>query len=280
MGCLCGWVVEVSQRLGSAVNGPAPPLPVLYDVSPAEKLSLGWFDHEALFLFDLPSLTFELRSFHGTKYALGCGSWKIWCEVRDTFPVGWNASEVHGAVDAGKWLQECKAVCSGYYVNHSPKCCWEYQDIKMVGPTMLMPEIRQIIMVTWCLIWNSKIALNFWGHFPVPKSTRTCHLKWWDLEGPMIFCPSELPKSQPLIGQVPAFSSEGLWLLGQQKVTDHLLVPGTNFFSVWLSWFWVGHQPRSGLFKGITANYARFGPCARLLAYLLIYLVFGRWWNI
>lgn len=208
------------------------------------------------------------------------GSWKIWCEVRDTFPVGWNASEVHGAVDAGKWLQECKAVCSGYYVNHSPKCCWEYQDIKMVGPTMLMPEIRQIIMVTWCLIWNSKIALNFWGHFPVPKSTRTCHLKWWDLEGPMIFCPSELPKSQPLIGQVPAFSSEGLWLLGQQKVTDHLLVPGTNFFSVWLSWFWVGHQPRSGLFKGITANYARFGPCARLLAYLLIYLVFGRWWNI
>ena len=45
-------------------------------------------------------------------------------------------------------------------------------------------------------------------------------------------CPSEFPKSQPLVGQVPAFSSEGLWLLGQQKVTDHLLVPGTNFFSV------------------------------------------------
>ena len=32
---------KVSEKLGPAVMGPAPPLPVLYDVSPAEKLSLG-----------------------------------------------------------------------------------------------------------------------------------------------------------------------------------------------------------------------------------------------
>ena len=35
---------KVSEKLGPAVMGPAPPLPVLYDVSPAEKLSPGSLD--------------------------------------------------------------------------------------------------------------------------------------------------------------------------------------------------------------------------------------------
>ncbi|CAL1128554.1 unnamed protein product, partial [Cladocopium goreaui] len=37
---------KVSEKLGPAVMGPAPPLPVLYDVSPAEKLSPAWKDLE------------------------------------------------------------------------------------------------------------------------------------------------------------------------------------------------------------------------------------------
>ena len=168
---------------------------------------------------------------------------KIWCEVRDTFPVGWNASEVHGAVDAGKWLQECKAVCSGYYVNHSPKCCWEYQDIKMVGPTMLMPEIRQIIMVTWCLIWNSKIALNFWGHFPVPKSTRTCHLKWWDLEGPMIFVPQSCQKASRWLSkfQHSVLKVYGCWGSKRSQITCWYQVP------IFLVFDWVDFGSDMGL---------------------------------
>ena len=39
---------KVSEKLGPAVMGPAPPLPVLYDVSPAEKLSPAWKDLEGL----------------------------------------------------------------------------------------------------------------------------------------------------------------------------------------------------------------------------------------
>ena len=136
---------KVSEKLGPAVMGPAPPLPVLYDVSPAEKLSPGRSWKVLVCLGCSPPylgqdgdswITLDGLFF---PFFLVAQSWKTVCffseasspvfsrpsrpEVGHQLQVSWGTGEIHGTVDAGKWLQERGTVRARANVNQAPKLC-------------------------------------------------------------------------------------------------------------------------------------------------------------